>query len=223
MQDYTIVVEMRSELGSSQARRCRKEGYLPGVAYHRGEESSRIKVSYKDFVRIAEKSRKAQVFRFKSDSSILDGKSVIVKGIQRDYQANRLTHVDFQTLKDDEVISIDIPVSIVGEAPGVKVDGGVLTVITHEISIRCLPKDIPNMFAVDVTKLRLNESIHAKDLVLPSGVELVDDPEETIVSIAVPRAAVEETKAAEAEAAATAAAGTVVTAPAAGKKPESKK
>jgi large subunit ribosomal protein L25 len=204
MQDFTILVEARSESGSSGSRRCRAAGFLPAIAYHCGESSKQIKVPYKEFVRLAERARKAQVFIFKSDSSDLDGKPAIVKSIQRDYVANKLLHVDFQTLKDNEEINIGIPVKIVGEAPGVKVDGGVLTIVTHEIQVKCLPKNIPVEIPVDVSKLQLNQSIHVRDLVLREGVTILDDLDDTVVSVAVPRAAVEETAAA---AAATPAAG----------------
>lgn len=206
MQDFTILVEARSDSGTSGSRRCRTAGFLPAVAYHRGEKSKQIKVPYKEFVRLAEKARKAQVFIFKSESPDLDGKPAIVKAIQRDYVANKLLHVDFQTLKDNEEINISIPVKIVGEAPGVKVDGGVLTIVAHEIQVKCLPKNIPVEIPVDVSKLQLNESVHVRDIVLREGVTILDDLDDTIVSVAIPRAAVEETAAASATPAAGAAA-----------------
>lgn len=215
MEKYTIDVELRDGKGSSAANKLRKEGYIPAIAYHKGESSVAIKVPTNAFTKIAAVSRKAQVFTLRSPSKNLDGKASIIKNIQRDYVNNRLIHIDFQTLKDDEAIHIDVPVKVIGEAPGVKVDGGVLTIMTHEIAITCLPKFIPSEIQVDVSALQLNESIHAKDLKLSEGVVLNMDDDETIISVTVPRA-VEEAAPVAAEGAA--AEGAAAAAPAAGEK-----
>ena len=112
-------------------------------------------------------------------------------------------HVDFQTLKDDEEITIEVPVKLVGEAPGVKVQAGVLTLVTHEIYVTCLPKNIPSQIEVDISSLGLGQSIHVSDVKLAAGVTVVDDPHETIVSVVASRAAEEEAKPAAAAAEAT--------------------
>jgi large subunit ribosomal protein L25 len=153
-----------------------------------------VQVPYKEFTILAKKARLSQVFTFKSSSSKLNGKAAIVKDIQQDYLKNRVLHVDFQTLKDDEEITVDVPLKLVGEAPGVKSENGILTLVTHEVSLTCLPKNIPSQLEVDISQLGLGESIHAGDLKLPAGVVLVDDVHETIVSVVAPRSAEEESK-----------------------------
>jgi len=144
---------------------------------------------------LAKKARLSQVFTFKSESPALNGKSAIVKEVQQDYLKGKVLHVDFQTLRDDEEITIDVPVRVVGEAPGVKLDGGVLTLVTHEVQVTCLPKNIPSVVDVDVSSLGLGQSIHASDLKFAEGVTLSDDPHETIVSVIIPRAVEEATAA----------------------------
>ena len=208
MENFTIEVAERADLGKSGCNRCRKAGLIPGVAYHRADEPVAVQVPYKEFTLLAKKARLSQVFTFKSKSPSLNGKAAIVKEIQQDYLKGRVLHVDFQTLKDDEEIHVQVPVKLVGEAPGVKVQKGILTLVTHEVSVLCLPKFIPTQIEVDITSLGLGESIHASDLKLGEGVTLADDPHETIVSVVVPRAAEEEGKgpAAAEGAAATAAA-----------------
>ncbi len=206
MENFTIEVQEREVLGKIAANRARREGVLPGVAYHRGEEPVALQVPYKEFMMLASRARRTQVFTFKSSSSKLGGKMAIVKEIQRDYVKNRLLHVDFQTLKENEELSVDVPVRLVGESPGVKNQNGILMFVTHEVTVSCLPKDIPGSLEVDISGLSLGESIHAGDLALPQGVSLKDDEEETIVSVVASRATEEAAKGAEGAPAAAAAA-----------------
>lgn len=198
MENFTIEVSERVELGKGSCNRCRKQGFIPGIAYHRADKPVAVQVPYKEFTMLAKKARLSQVFTFKSASSSLNGKAAIVKEIQQDYLKGRVLHVDFQTLKDDEEITVDVPVRLVGEAPGVKLQQGILTLVTHEVSVTCLPKNIPSVIDVDIAALGLGESIHASDLKLSQGVTLSDDPHETIVSVLAPRAAEEEKPAAAA-------------------------
>ena len=219
MENFTIEVTERTDLGKGGCNRCRRAGFIPGVAYHRADEPVAVQVPYKEFTLLAKKARLSQVFTFKSGNKYLNGKAAIVKDVQQDYIKGKVLHVDFQTLKDDEEITVYIPVTLVGEAPGVKVQNGILTLVTHEVAVTCLPKNIPNQIQVDITALGLGQSIHASDLKLGEGATLSDDPHETIVSVVAPRAAEEEAKPAAEGAPAAAAA-----APAAGEaaKPASK-
>lgn len=198
MENFTIEITERPALGKGSANRCRREGFVPGVAYHRAEKPLAIQVPLKEFTALASKARRSQVFTFKSSSSALNGKAAIVKEIQQDYLKGRVTHVDFQTLKDDEEITVDVPVKLVGESPGVKNQGGILAIVTHEVTVRCLPKHIPSAVSVDISSLALGQSIHADQLVLGEGVILADDPTETIVSVVASRAEEEAKPAVEA-------------------------
>jgi large subunit ribosomal protein L25 len=218
VENFTIEVAQRTDLGKGACNRCRKAGFIPGVAYHRADEPVAVQVSYKEFTMLAKKARMSQVFTFKSGNPALNGKSAIVKDVQQDYLKGKVLHVDFQTLKDDEEITVYIPVSLVGEAPGVKVQNGILTLVTHEIAVSCLPKNIPNQLQVDISNLGLGQSIHASDLKLGDGVTLSDDPHETIVSVVAARTAEDEAKAAGSAEGAPAAAA----APAEGAKPAAK-
>ncbi len=215
MENFTIEVAERleasavasgvlSETGKGGSKRCRREGFIPAIAYHRAEKAIPVKVPYKEFTLLAKKARRSQVFTFKSESASLNGKVAIVKDIQQDYVKGRVLHVDFLTLKDDEAIRVEIPVKVVGDSPGVKNQGGILAIVTHEVGVLCLPKNIPSAIEVDISSLNLGQSVHGSDLKLPEGVELDDDVEETIVSIVASRAG-DESAAAATDAAAPAA------------------
>jgi large subunit ribosomal protein L25 len=218
VESFTIEVSERLETGKGGSTRCRREGFIPAVAYHKGEKPVSIKVPYKEFTLMASKARRSQVFWFQSAVPHLSGKSAIVKEVQQDHVKGRVVHVDFQTLSDNEEITLEIPVRMVGEAPGVKVQNGILTVVTHEVAVRCLPKNIPNAIEVDISALNLGQSIHASDLKLGENVALAIDSHETIVSVVASRAGEEETKGAEGASAAGGAPAAAAKAPAAAAK-----
>ena len=198
MENFTIEVSERPTIGKASANRCRKEGFIPAVAYHKAEKPLAVQVPLKEFTALASKARRSQVFTFSSSVPSLNGKAAIVKEVQQDYLKGRVIHVDFQTLKDDEEITVEVPVKLVGEAPGVKNQGGVLAVVTHAVSVTCLPKYIPSAVTVDISALGLGQSIHADQLQLGEGVTLADDSTETIVSVVASRAEEEAKPAAEA-------------------------
>lgn len=200
MADFTIPVEPRQGSGSREARRLRNTGFIPSNVYARGEKAFPCAVPTKEFCQTAESARVSTVFTLKSSDKSLDGRWAIVKEIQKDHVAKKVLHVDFQALHENEEITVRVPLNVMGEALGVKLDGGILTVSAYEISLTCLPKLIPASLDVNVTELRLGQSIHADAIKLPSGVRLGGNPQETIVSVVAVRQVVEETPAAGAAA-----------------------
>lgn len=202
--NFSIQVSERTDIGSSGSKRYRAQGFLPATAYHRSDAPVSVMVPYKEFSLLAGRARRSQVFTLQSAIPALNGKSAIVREVQRDYVKGGLLHVDFQTFREDEEVSVQVPVKIVGEAPGVKIQKGILTIVTHEVTVRCLAKDIPPVLEVPISGLELGQSIHVADLSLPTGVSVVDDEEETIVSVVASRA---EEEGGAAAAAGTAAAG----------------
>lgn len=233
MERIVFEVQPRAEIGKSANKRYRSAGLLPSVVYSHGEASIPLLIGYKDFCHRSKLARSSQIFTLKSKDAAVDGRPVVVKEIQRNYLDGAVLHVDFQALKEDEAITVRIPLNIVGEPVGVKLQGGILTIVCHDLAVRCLPRNIPDTITVDVTSLEIGHNIHADGVKLPEGVDLADSPEETIVSVVVPKV-VEEAKPATAEAApaegeaAAAAAGTAAPAGAApaeggGKKADSAK
>lgn len=183
VEDFSIEIQSRSEGGKVACKRMRKQGWLPVVVYHRGEESVAAKVDTNKFIQLAQKAAASQVFTFKSDDSKLAGRLGLVKEIQRDYLKGQVLHVDFQTLKEDEKVRVHVPIVLVGDAPGVKIEGGVLTVEMREMLVEALPRQIPHEIKVDISKLHINHSIHVSDLDLPGGVETFNEPGEAVVSV----------------------------------------
>jgi large subunit ribosomal protein L25 len=110
---------------------------------------------------------------------------VLVKDIQKDPVEGDLLHVDFQQISLDKKINVNIPIHLVGTAYGVKTMGGILEFIQRDIAVACLPGDIEDFFEVDVTELKIGDSIHARDIELPQF-EVLTNPEQVLVTIVAP-------------------------------------
>jgi large subunit ribosomal protein L25 len=183
VEDFQITVQARDFKKKRACRGLRREGFLPAVVYHKGEDSISAFIPEKEFSILARKARVTQIFTLKSDDERLNGKPALVREIQKAYVSGSLLHVDFQALKEDEELVVGVALQVTGESPGVKNEGGVLMVPVHEVRVSCLPKNIPSSFALDISSLALGQSIHARDVTLPEGVKLVSDVDETLVSV----------------------------------------
>ena len=204
MKPVAVKVQARDKKGGREGIKIRREGYIPSVAYSRGNESISIMVHGSDFIKLASTARGSQVFAFESSDAKLNGKQALVRDIQRDFQKDKILHIDFQMLNAGEAVKLRIPLRITGDALGVKNDGGVLEVSDRFIMVRCMPNSIPSEIGVDVSELNLGHGYKAKDIKLPEGVTLAADPHESIVSVVASRTSQMLTQALEAAAAATA-------------------
>lgn len=185
MELFPLQVEKRTELGSAACRRLRRAGKLPAVMYGTELEATPCAVSVREFTNLGRKARWSQIYTTKSDDQALDGRQLLVKDLERNYLKNEIVHVDFLVLKKGEKVTLDIPLRFIGEAIGAAEEDGIVSVGTHELSVACIPSKIPDVIEVDVTNLHVNDSISAADIALPEGVELMGNPEESVVSVIV--------------------------------------
>ena len=209
----TVKAESRIAGGKGAARRVRRSGFVPAVAYGKGLPSTSISVAPKEVSAILKSERgKNSVFEL----AMPDRKLVaMVRDFVLHPIARTLEHVDFIEVKLDQLVDVEIPLHTTGKSIGVT-NGGVLRVVYRMLPIRCLPERIPVKVEADVTNLELGGHIATRDLSLPEGVVARIAPEQTIISVVAPEKEVEETPvAAAAGAAAPGAAG----APAAGAAP----
>ena len=115
-----------------------------------------------------------------------DSHPVLIKEIQRNAITRQILHVDLHRVSLKQKVEASVPLHVKGEAPGVKLGGGVLEHVVREVRVRCLPTNIPAAIDVDVSALQVNQSLKAKDLHLPEGVELLQDLEGVIINIVSP-------------------------------------
>jgi large subunit ribosomal protein L25 len=202
VEDFTIDVLPRQEKGSVASRRYRAEGYIPSIVYAHGKEGLPVLLPKKEFTHLARAAKSSQIFSLRSKASEINGKSALVKDLQLDQLRGDVIHVDLQEVSEFEEIEVEVNLKFMGEAPGVKLDGGILTVLKRSVTCVCLPKAIPQELTVDISELHIGDSLHVHNIPVPAGVKIADDPSETVVSVVTVHVVAEETPAAAVEGAA---------------------
>ena len=129
--------------------------------------------------------------------------TALIRHVQRDPRSGKILHIDFFRVSLTERITVKVPLRLVGEAPGVKVEGGVLLHLLDALEVECTARDIVDYFEVDISPLtEIDAMLHAEDVRLPANFTLITDPKEGIAKVAATRAEIAEEAAAEAEEAA---------------------
>ncbi len=214
MSEITITAEIRKDLGK-RAKRLRRQGKVPGIYYSHGEKNIPVAVPELT-LRPLIKTKATHVINLKLDDGSVH--TCILRDVQFDPVTDKPIHFDFFGLKEDEAVTIQVPVVLKGTAQGVK-DGGILQHILHSVRVSCLPKYIPDHLEVDVTGLLMNRSIHVKDLSIPN-VKILENENSAVVAVVPPTVMKETVAAATAEAAAATASPAEPEVIAKGKKPE---
>jgi large subunit ribosomal protein L25 len=212
MKQFKLAVLPREATGRSSSRRLRSAGRIPAILYGKHTAPVNLAVNEPEFVRLLKTiAGSAAIIELARDNS---GPALsVLKEIQRDPITDRYLHVDLQEVKADEKMELDVRVNLIGESTGVKNDGGILDLASHTLRIRCLPKDLPEFIVVDVTELKVGNSIFLRQLKPIPNVEFRGSPSQPVVSCVEPPA--EEVVAPAADAAAVPAEGAAA-APAAG-------
>lgn len=197
MKEVTLKVHARTDTGKGVARKLRANGRLPAVIYGHSEDPMPIELEQHN---LSATMRQAEGEKLLINLNV-DGKDskkkALIKDIQRDPVSGKILHIDFQHISMDEKIKIEVPVRLEGTADGVKNFGGIMSWNIRRIMVQCLPADIPDKITLDVTEMKIHDSIHVKDIVV-ENYEILDDPEETIVSV-IPPTIIKEPVAAEGE------------------------
>ena len=180
-----LVVQNRAVLGSAESRRLRRQGLIPGVLYGR-EEPVAISIPERD-LRTALTTRGG--LNAVLDVVVDGGKthSSVLKEYQQDKIRGHITHVDLQEVRLDQPIHATVPVTLHGEAAGVK-EGGVLTQVTNEVNVEALPMEVPEHLEADISEMQIGDTLRLSAIKLPEGVTLLDDPDEIVLaSVTQPR------------------------------------
>ncbi len=193
--DITITAEVRTSRGKNEARRTRVAGSIPAVVYGAFQDPVAIAVNPKELNKII---RSATGFNTIFTLAITGGETtpVMVVDQQLDPIRNSLLHADLKRIDLTKRIRVTVPVSVSGEPAGVKVQGGLLEIISRSVEIECLPDEIPESFVINVTELMIGQSRRASDVGVTGSMKLVSDPQTVIAHIVSLRA--EEAPAADA-------------------------
>ena len=204
--EITVTAEVRSTRGKNEAHRTRRAGQIPAVVYGAYKDPVSVAVNPREILKIV---RSKTGYNTIFNLSIQGGETTpgMVIDQQSDPIKGTLLHADLKRIDLTKRIRVHIPVHTTGEAHGVKVQGGLLEVITRAIEIECLPDEIPEGFTVDVTELMIGQSKRASDIALSGSMKLVSSPD-SVIAHSVALRAEEVAAPAEGAAAPEAAAGT---------------
>lgn len=187
MKKYQLTVTAREGTGRSASRRLRKAEKIPAILYGKHTNPETLAVSSTEFVKLLKEiAGRAALIELKRDAG--SAALSFLQEVQRDPITDRYLHVDLQEVKENEKMVINVAVSVVGEAYGVKTEAGILETASHRLRIRCLPKDLPPVIEVDVTELKIGETIHISELKPVAGVEFLDDKSQAVVLCVAPPA-----------------------------------
>lgn len=177
----TIKTERRERYGKSVSRRIRREGMLPVILYGPNIKNIPLMVDKKDIFRILKsESGENTLFKVAFDSEKQD---VMIKELQQDVVSDEILHVDLIQIALDKKIRVTVPLVLIGDAVGVKTEGGFVDFMTRELEIECLPKDIPEHIAVNISELHLNQSIKVEDIPEVENVVFASDPQTVLVHV----------------------------------------
>jgi large subunit ribosomal protein L25 len=197
MQQAKLEVQPRDAFGKQRARALRREGKVPAVVYGRAQDTLAIQLNARTF---------SQFLRTYSENVVInmevsDGntETVIIKEIQRHpVEKRQLLHADFIRISLDEPVTSPVPMALVGIPLGIE-EGGVLEFALRQVTLHCLPMQLPTEITVDVGELEIGDAIHVSDLSFGDEIEVLDEPERIIAMVSQPRIQLEEEEAEEAE------------------------
>ncbi len=183
MKQVTLSAIKREKTGKEISKKLRKQGLIPAIVYGPRFQPLPIAVKFNELESILIK-HKGETLLFNLE--LTDGEPSKIQAILKDYQTHPITdkiiHIDFLAIHEEETITLDIPLEFLGKPVGIS-KGGVLEILLHELTIECLPSNIPNKIYIDISNLDVGDVLHVKDIKVPEGVKVINDPEETVLTI----------------------------------------
>ena len=190
--DAKITVKSRDVKGSANARRLRRDGWVPGVIYSGGTAARTVSLPKHDFEQmLRHHASEHMMIKIQIDGG--KEESVLLKEVQHHALFGGVVHVDMQQVAMDKKLRVEVPVELIGEAEGVKNQGGVLDHLLHHVEIECFPADIPEAINVDVTGLKIGEMLTVKEIQIDtSKYTILMDADVGVAAVSLPKVVEEE-------------------------------
>jgi large subunit ribosomal protein L25 len=181
---FKIKGEKREVFGKNASRRLRRNGMIPVILYGAKDMNIPLTLNKKDVFQILRsEAGENTVFEVSFNSETINA---MIKDLQKNLVTDEIIHADLIQIALDKAIRVSIPVVTVGDAVGVKTEGGFVDFITREIEVECLPKDIPEQIEIDISELHLRQSFKVEEVVLPGEITMISDPETILFHIEEP-------------------------------------
>ncbi len=189
MEQIELEAYARTEKGKGAARRIRREGKIPAVLYGRKMETFHLALKPEELKKILTSgARENTLIGLKVSgpgSEKVGNQVVMLKDLQVHPLSQSYLHADFYAVAMDETVEVEIPIHLTGKPEGTKV-GGILAQALRELRVRCLPANIPPPIEVDVTPLKIGDSLHVRDISVSGLFEIVTDTHSTLASVTPP-------------------------------------
>jgi len=179
MENVILKADVRSATGKKVAKDLRARRLIPANVYKGGKGALSLQISMDGLKEVLHTKAGENVIitlKISGEGSPKD-KTVLIKEIQREPVKDTILHVDFNEISLTETLKVNVPLASRGESVGVKVDGGVLEHVIRELQVECLPTAIPEKIEIDISNLKIGDAIHIKDIKIPEGVKVLNDPE----------------------------------------------
>ena len=188
----TVELEVfkRESLGKQANKKYRKDGFVPAVIYGKNKENLNILIDPIKLKKLLKnEAGENTIIEMKLDKSDLK-KNVLLKDAHLDTLTSDPLHLDFYEITDGVDVKVSSPLLFEGKPEGVK-NGGVIQTLSNEIKIKCLPTNIPNVIEINISDLNIGDTLRVNDIKPMDGIEILSNPESTIISILAPRLVVE--------------------------------
>ncbi|MDC0921118.1 50S ribosomal protein L25 [Opitutales bacterium] len=180
LSDLTIKVAPREQTGRQACNRLRASGRIPAVFYGKQINKSYSIEDRAMRILLRKASGSSSLFRLLGEKG--EDELVLIKDMQMDSIKDTITHIDFIQVNRGEDLQTKVPLTLLGEAEGVKTQGGILEALVNEVEIRCRPSNLPSQIELDISKLELGENLQVKDLPVIEGVAYVAELDGMLVS-----------------------------------------
>jgi large subunit ribosomal protein L25 len=186
MEKIALTAQVREKAGKGPARELRRNARIPAVLYSHGK-SMPLSMATKEVATIlnTEGGKHALLTLTLEGTKEAAERMALIKDYELDPISNKLMHIDLMEVAMDEKVKVQVAIHLVGNAIGVK-EGGILQYGLHQVDIECFPQQIPSHFDVNIAAVKVNESLHVRDIVAPEGVKILNDADATIVTIQPP-------------------------------------
>lgn len=183
MTDLIIEVVPRETRGKNKNRQLRAAGQVPAVVYGAGKDTVNIQMDEKKLIDLMRATADHNPLFLLKMAGTTKSRHAMIQDMDVDPISRKVRHVDFIRVLMDENVKVMVQVELEGEPVGVKTEGGVLDFITREVEVECLPANIPGHLSIDISDLHTGQHLEAKDITIPEGIVLTDDPNRVIVSL----------------------------------------
>lgn len=186
MPQFNVAAEAREKRGKNAARQLRMSGKIPAVLYGNNEGAVALSVSPKELSAILHSATGHNTI-FTLTFQDAKTTSVMLKDWQFEPIKGHLLHADLVRIAMDKVLQLNVPITAVGEAKGVKLEGGIFEFVLREVEVECLPTDIPEHIDIDISELSIGSNVRVSDLKVNPKVKILSDPELVIAHVITPK------------------------------------